>query len=89
MIIHTLHNKWKCGRSHPKFRIHFQTSSQWLKDNKVKLNPDKCHLILNGKGNRGVNVGNVVIKNSRNEKLLGVFFNEASFGYHIENVYKG
>ena len=52
----------------------------------MKLNPDKCHLILSGKGNRGVNVGNVVIKNSRNEKLLGVFFNEAFFGYHTENM---
>ena len=24
---------------------------QWFKDNKMKLNPDKCHLILNGKEN--------------------------------------
>ena len=60
---------------------------QWFKDNKMKLNPDQFHLILSGKENRGINVGNVVIKNSQNEKLLGVFFDEkATFGYHIENM---
>ena len=53
----------------------------------MKLNPHKCHLILSGKENVGINVGNVVIKNSRKEKLLGVFFDEkATFGYHIENM---
>ena len=60
---------------------------QWFKENKMKLNPDKCHLILRGKENRGINVGNVVIKNTQNEKLLGVFFDvKATFGYHIENM---
>ena len=34
---------------------------KWFKDNKMKLNPDKCHLILSGKENREINVGNVVI----------------------------
>ena len=53
----------------------------------MKLNPHKCHLILTGKENVGIDVGNVVIKNSRKEKLLGVFFDEkATFGYHIENI---
>ena len=61
---------------------------QWFKDNKMKLNPDKCHLILSGKENRGVSVGDVVIKSLQNEKLLGVFFDEkATFGYHIENTF--
>ena len=65
----------------------FKPLLQWFKDNKMKLNPDKCHLILSGKENRGINVGNVVIKNSRTENLLGLFLNEkAIFGYHIENM---
>ena len=59
----------------------------WLTDNKMNLNPDKCHSILIRKGERRINVRNVAIKNSRNEKLLGVFFKEkATFGYHIENM---
>ena len=41
---------------------------QWFKDNKMKLNSDECHLILSGKENREINVGNAVIKNSQNEK---------------------
>ena len=62
---------------------------QWFKDNKMKLNPDKCHLILSDKENRGINIGNVVIKNLQNEKLLRVFFDEkATFGYHTENLCK-
>ena len=53
----------------------------------MKITPDKCHLVLNGKENRGINVGNLAIKKSQNEKLLGVFFDEKSFfGYHIENM---
>ena len=38
----------------------------------MKINPDKCHLLINGNGYRPVNIGNYVIKNSQNEKLLGV-----------------
>ena len=53
----------------------------------MKLNPDKCHLILSEKENRGIIVGNVVIKNSRHEKLQRVFFNEkTTFGYQIESM---
>ena len=44
-------------------------------------------LILSGKANRGINVGNVVIKSSQNEKLLRVFFDEkATLACHIENM---
>ena len=58
-----------------------------FKHNKMKLNPDKCHLTLSGKENRGISVGNCVIKKSRNKKLLEVFFDETTtFGYHIENM---
>ena len=61
----------------------------WYKDNKMHLNLDTCHLILSGKENRGINVGNVIIKNSQNEKLFGVFFAEkATLRYHIENMWK-
>ena len=36
---------------------------QWCKDNKMKLNSDKCYLILSRKEKRGINAGNIVIKN--------------------------
>ena len=60
---------------------------KWFEENKMKLNLDKCYLIMTVKENRGINIGDVVIKTSQNEKLLGVFFDEkATFGYHIENM---
>ena len=40
----------------------------------MKLNPDKYHVLLSGKEERAMNVGNVVMETSRNEKLLGVIF---------------
>ena len=53
----------------------------------MKLNPDKCNQILSDKENSGIDVGNVVIKNSRNKKLPGVFFNEkVTFRCRIENT---
>ena len=45
-------------------------------------------MIFSDKDNSGINVGNVVIKNLQNKKLLGVFFDEIdTFGYDIENMY--
>ena len=51
----------------------------------MKLNR-KCYLLLSGKENSTINVGNVFIKNSYNAKLLGVVFDEhVSFENHIQN----
>ena len=45
-------------------------------------------MIFSDKDNSGINVGNVVIKNLQNKKLLGVFFDgRDTFGYDIENMY--
>ena len=53
----------------------------------MKLNPNKCFLLLRGKEDKATNVRNLVIKNPHNEKLLGVFFEgNASFGYRIQNT---
>ena len=49
---------------------------KWFKDNKMKLNPDKYHLILTGKENSRINVANVFITSYQNGKLLGVFYDE-------------
>ena len=51
------------------------------------LNPSKCHLLLSGKKDRATNVRKLVIKNSRNERLLRVLFEgNASFEYRIQNT---
>ena len=43
---------------------------KWFKDNKMTGNPHKCHLLLSGKKERSINVGNVVIKNARKRKVV-------------------
>ena len=51
------------------------TIIQWFADNFMKLNTDKCHLMVLGRNSNQrvtVNVGNSVIKNTEAEKLLGV-----------------
>ena len=51
------------------------TIIQWFADNFMKLNTDKCHLIMfsrNSNQQVTVNVGNSVIENAEEEKLLGI-----------------
>ncbi len=48
---------------------------QWFADNFMKLNTDKCHLLVLGKSasqSVTVNIGNSSIENKDEEKLLGV-----------------
>ena len=35
---------------------------KWFRDNKMKLNPDKYHLILSGKVDKGIKFGNISLK---------------------------
>ena len=35
---------------------------KWFRGNKMKLNPDKYHLILSGKVDKGINFGNISLK---------------------------
>jgi len=48
--------------------------SKWFFDNSMKLNPDKCHLLIFGGNNTDVSVhiGETVVTESIEEKLLGV-----------------
>ena len=51
-----------------------QRLSKWFLDNSMKLNPDKCHLLIFGEKNNEVSVqiGATKITESVEEKLLGV-----------------
>lgn len=35
---------------------------KWFRGNKMKLNSDKYHLILSGKVDKGINLGNISLK---------------------------
>ena len=61
----------------------------WSKENKLKLNLDKCHLIVSGTENTKIKLDDFTITNSKKEKLLGIIFDDKlTFQYHIENLCK-
>ena len=47
-------------------------SLQWLKDNQIKANKDKCQLLVDGRCCKGINVCGAEIKISDCEKLLAI-----------------
>ena len=65
---------------------------QWFTDNFMKLNPDKCHFMVLGKSSNQdvtVNVGSSIIKNTKQEKLLGVMIDKKlTFETHINKLCK-
>ena len=57
---------------------------KWFSDNQVKLNAYKCHALLNSQGPKTIKIGNLCIKNSSCEKMLGVNFDyKLKFTNHI------
>ena len=50
-----------------------ETLLQWFKDNRMKANPVKCHLLINNtKESSQIKIGNETVSNSKYEKLLGL-----------------
>ena len=61
----------------------------WFEDNFMKLNTDKCHLLVSGHKHERcwARVGSDIIWESNNAKLLGVTIdNELKFDQHISNI---
>ena len=64
---------------------------KWFSDNFLKLNDDKCHLMIFGEKSTEatVSIGNSMINESDYEKLLGVTFDKKlSFKKHVEDLSK-
>ena len=63
---------------------------QWFADNFMKLNTDKCHLLIlvrNSNQQITVNVGDSVIENTEEETLLGVVIDKRlNFETHISKL---
>ena len=58
-------------------------------DNKMKLNTDKCHHLLNTQDQNFLKIGNFDIKNSFSEKLLGITFDyKLKLSNHTEGICK-
>ena len=53
----------------------------------MKVNAEKCHLLLSLNNDLNANIGETIIKCSNDEKLLGVTIdNNLSFVKHINNM---
>ena len=63
--------------------------SNWFAENFMKLNEEKCHLLVFGEKDReiSINIGPSVIKESNEEKLLGVVIDQKlNFKQHSDMV---
>ena len=47
---------------------------KWFLDNQMKLNTDIWHVLLNSQGPDKIKIGNLCIKSSSCEKILGINF---------------
>ena len=62
---------------------------EWFKNNLLKSNADKCHLLVSSSDAVNLRVSEYDIKNSKCEKLLGVKFNnKLIFEKHITDIYR-
>ena len=67
-----------------------ETLLQWFKDNRMKANPDKYHLLINNtKESFQIKIGNETVSNSKYEKLLEVKIDhELNFNEHVSSLCK-
>ena len=57
---------------------------RWFKENRMKANPDKCHLSVKTNSLTSANINGFQITNSTKLKLLGVkFYSKLSFENHV------
>ena len=52
----------------------FKAAFGWFKNNLLKSNADKCHLLVSSNGNANIRVDEYYVRKSEYEKLLGVIF---------------
>ena len=62
---------------------------EWFKNNNMKANADKCHLLVTRDTDVTAKIGEFDVKNSREEKLLGVKIDsKLSFENHVSSLCK-
>ena len=59
----------------------------WFSNNEMKLNTDKCHLLLNSQEPNAFEIDDLHINNSLSEELLGITLDcKLKFNKHIEDI---
>ena len=63
------------------------TLFKWFTDHRLKANPEKSHLITNSTQEIQINIGEIVISNSKCKRLLGIHFdNRLTFESHVRSL---
>ena len=87
---------YACGPDIENVIMHLENDAlkitEWFPNNFMKLNEDKCHLMIFGaKGNNeiSIKIGEACVKESKEEKLLGITFDRSlSFKQHVRTLCK-
>ena len=62
---------------------------QWFRNNYMKVNADKCHLLVTGNYEISANINQFEIESSKKQKILGISIDTAlSFERHITSLCK-
>ena len=62
---------------------------QWFRNNDMKANADRCHLLVTGNYEVSANINEFEIESSKKEKLLGISIDTTlSFEHHITSLCK-
>ena len=62
---------------------------QWFRNNHMKTNADKCHLLVTGNYEVSANINEFEIESSKKEKLQGISIDTTlSFEHHITSLCK-
>ena len=62
---------------------------QWFRNNHMKANADKRHLLVTGNNEASANINEFEIQSSKKEKLLGISIDtKLSFAHHITSLCK-
>ena len=87
---------YACGPSIKNVIIHLENDAlkitEWFPNNGMKLNEDKCHLMIFGakrSNETTVKIGEAYVKESTEENLLGITFDQShSFKQHVKALCK-
>ena len=61
----------------------------WFLNNQIKVNLERCHLIINSTDEMSISLENCNIKNGKCQKLLGIkIYNKSNFNSHIDEIGK-
>ena len=62
---------------------------KWFHESNIKANTDKCHMLVTTYSALSANIGEFIIRNSSEEKLLGIKIDtKLSFENHISSLCK-